>query len=673
MLFIFDMGLLFRIVVAKVVFFICIVLPFSLFAQDKIGYADTLNRVDVNRSKLSTSARQPMPSQTLQPAEWSEMNSVSVADAVKYFSGVQVRDYGGIGGLKTIDVRTLGANHNSVLYDGIPVNNAQNGQVDLGNFSLDNIGSLSLYQGQPSTLLLPAKAFSSASVLLLETKEPQFSDNKKTNLRFGLKGGSFGVLSPSLTWEQKLTGLTSLRFNTEYMKAHGEYDFYFRRGIVDTLVRRENSDIESLRLELGLQGYLPDSSEWKLRLYHYFSERGLPGAAVDNRFFSEERQLDRDYFIQGNWKKVVQPWYKMLISAKHQYSYQRYSDPNFLISDGFLINTFKQNEIYLSMANLFVLSEQVQASISADYLHSQLDANLRDFAYPTRNTFLLNAAAEWRWNNLHLQANTLATFWNEKAKTEKHHTKDIGYSFSMSWKPLVNHNLYIRAFHKSIFRAPTFNDMYYTFVGSTALKPEYVDEYNIGFTWQKALQGFVEYIEFKGDAYHNSIRDRITAIPMNSLFRWSMVNLGKVQIDGLDIALSGKIRIDRQSDLKAGFNYTYQKAIDKTPNGTTYNQLVPYSPKHSGAFFASVSRNKFSFNYNALYTGERYSLRSNIMENLMPEWLVQNVSASYHTQIGKGIYRISAELNNFADRNYQIIRSYPMPGMHYRIGLQVTF
>lgn len=667
--------LLFRIVVAKVIFLICIVLPFSLFAQDRIGYADTLNRVDINRSKLSVLEGQPMPSQILQPTDWTEMNSVTVADAVKYFSGVQVRDYGGIGGLKTVDVRSLGANHTSVLYDGIPVNNAQNGQVDLGKFSLDNIGSLSLYQGQPSTLLLPAKAFSAASVLLLEAKEPHFLDDEKTNLRMGVREGSFGILNPSLIWEQKLAKLTSLSFNTEYMKAHGEYDFYFRRGIVDTLVRRENSDVESLRLELGLQGHLADSSSWKITLYHYLSERGLPGAAVDNRFFSEERQVDRDYFVQGKWKKVVTPWYEMLVNAKHQYSYLRYSDPNFLISDGFLENTFKQNESYLSLANLFVLSKQVQTSISADYLHNSLDANLRDFAYPTRNTLLLNAAATWRWNRVLLQANTLVTFWNERTETSNNarNTSDIGYSFSASWQPLVDHNLYIRAFRKSIFRAPTFNDMYYTFVGSTSLKPEYADEFNVGLTWQKALSGLIEYFEFKVDGYHNSIKDRITAIPMSSLFRWSMVNLGKVQIDGLDVAFSGKIKLDQKSDLKAGFNYTYQKAIDKTLNGTTFSQFIPYAPEHSGAFFASVSRSKFSFNYTALYTGERYSLRSNIMENLMPEWLVQNVSASYHNQIGKRNYRISAELNNFMNENYQIIRSYPMPGMHYRIGLQITF
>ena len=63
----------------------------------------------------------------------------SVADALRYFSGVQIKDYGGIGGLKTVNIRAMGTQHVGVFYDGIELGNAQNGTVDLGRFSLDNM------------------------------------------------------------------------------------------------------------------------------------------------------------------------------------------------------------------------------------------------------------------------------------------------------------------------------------------------------------------------------------------------------------------------------------------------------------------------------------------------------------------------------------------------------
>ena len=77
----------------------------------------------------------------------------SIADAIRYFSGVQIKDFGGIGGLKSINVRSLGSQHVGVFYDGVELGNAQNGIVDLGRFSLDNMESVSLYNGQKSATL----------------------------------------------------------------------------------------------------------------------------------------------------------------------------------------------------------------------------------------------------------------------------------------------------------------------------------------------------------------------------------------------------------------------------------------------------------------------------------------------------------------------------------------
>ncbi|MDD6496167.1 MAG: TonB-dependent receptor, partial [Prevotella stercorea] len=51
------------------------------------------------------------PSQTLAGTALQNLSTTSVADALKYFSGVQIKDYGGLGGLKTVNVRSLGSQH----------------------------------------------------------------------------------------------------------------------------------------------------------------------------------------------------------------------------------------------------------------------------------------------------------------------------------------------------------------------------------------------------------------------------------------------------------------------------------------------------------------------------------------------------------------------------------
>ena len=123
-----------------------------------------------------------IPAQELTGKQLEGLNSHSVADAVRYFAGVQLKDYGGVGGLKTVDIRSMGTNHMGVFYDGIQIGNAQNGQVDLGKFSLDNIEAISLYNGQRSNIFQSAKDFGSAGTIYLRTRRPKFSNGKRDNL-----------------------------------------------------------------------------------------------------------------------------------------------------------------------------------------------------------------------------------------------------------------------------------------------------------------------------------------------------------------------------------------------------------------------------------------------------------------------------------------------------------
>ena len=103
------------------------------------------------------------------------LSAHSVADAIRYFSGVQIKDYGGIGGLKTINVRSMGTQHVGVFYDGIQLGNAQNGQIDLGKYSLDNMAAVTLYNGQKSSGIQTAKDYASASAVYLQSPHARIS------------------------------------------------------------------------------------------------------------------------------------------------------------------------------------------------------------------------------------------------------------------------------------------------------------------------------------------------------------------------------------------------------------------------------------------------------------------------------------------------------------------
>ena len=97
-----------------------------------VDAADCVTVVGLDTLQV-VSRRLPLAtSQSLHGAELQSLSSTSIADALKYFAGVQIKDYGGLGGLKTVNVRSLGAQHVGVFIDGIRITNAQNGTVDLG-------------------------------------------------------------------------------------------------------------------------------------------------------------------------------------------------------------------------------------------------------------------------------------------------------------------------------------------------------------------------------------------------------------------------------------------------------------------------------------------------------------------------------------------------------------
>jgi outer membrane cobalamin receptor len=206
---------------------------------------------------------------------------------MRYFSGIQLKDYGGIGGVKTVDVRSMGTNHLAVSYDGIVLGNAQNGQIDLAQFSLDNIEEVSLYNGQKSSIFQAASDFASASSVYMRTKMPRFEVGKNTNFKARVKYGASDMLRTSVLWEQRLSSDVSLSTNAEFLTASGKYKFRYRRykadGTIayDTTATRQNGDVWAVRAEGNLYGAM-EQGGWNVKAYTYHSERGIPGAIVNN-------------------------------------------------------------------------------------------------------------------------------------------------------------------------------------------------------------------------------------------------------------------------------------------------------------------------------------------------------------------------------------------------------
>ena len=666
---------------------LCLIL--SLFttlpaiSQSKVRHqtslSDTLLKLKEVTIYSNRMQKKMSPVQILSGKELEKLNVYSVADALRYFSGVQIKDYGGIGGLKTVNIRSMGSHHVGVFYDGIELGNAQNGVVDLGRFSLDNMEVISLYNGQKSAIFQPAKDYSSASAIYMQTRKPLFKGEKKNNLNIGVKGGSFSTINPSLLWEHRFNEQISSSISTEYMYTSGRYKFtYAKKDGYDTTAVRQNGDVRMLRLENAFFGKIP-KGEWKAKAYLYNSERGYPGAAVreePGKFRHQDRQWDTNLFVQGSFQNYFKPWYSLLANGKYAYDYLHYlSDPRLDVTTMYVDNHYRQQEIYASAAHLFTIYPWWRMSLSNDFQWNALRADLIDFVYPTRNTILTSAATSFDFNRLMLQASLLYTHVDDNTRTKGANagTKNkYTPSVIATWQPLTKLPLNVRAFYKKVFRMPTLNDLYYTFIGNKDLKPEYTTQYDVGITFSHTWNNhWLKSLDLQIDGYYNEVDDKIIAMPTSNQFRWTMINLGHVEIRGLDAAIRGEWGFGKV-ELSTLFNYTYQKAQDFTdPTSEWYGGQIPYIPWHGGSIILNGSYQTWSCNYSFIYTGERYEAVANIPENYAQPWYTHDFSLSKTFQWEKTGIRVTAEINNIFNQQYEVVQCYPMPGTSFKIKLNV--
>ena len=648
----------------------------SLCAQNRLDSLQRLDEVVVTAKALS---KEVIPVQQLAGAQLQRLGAHSVADAIRYFSGVQIKDYGGVGGLKTVNIRSMGTNHVGVFYDGIELGNAQNGTVDLGRFSLDNMEAVTLYNGQKSALLQPAKDFASAGSIYLQSRTPRFAAGERQHVKSTFKTGSFGVVNPSIVWDRRLNERISSSVSAEYMYTTGRYKFTYRvEDSYDTTAVRRNGDVTAVRLEGGLFGSIK-GGYWRAKAYLYRSERGYPGAVVKNKFSHEDRQWDTNVFAQGSFRKEFSPRYSLLINAKYAYDYLHYlADPRRDEALMYVNNLYYQHETYVSVANQYALLPVWDVSFSADYQFNLLDADLTDFVYPRRHTQLLAVATALRFPSVKMHASLLGTLVQDHVRSEAQGADNRAEwtpTVVVSYRPFSALDLNLRAFYKRIFRMPTLNDLYYTFIGNVDLEPEYTNQYNLGLTYAKEWgDRWLRRLEVQADVYYNEVENKIVAMPTSNFFRWTMVNLGKVEIRGIDLALQTAWQWGKNWYLTGRVNYTYQKAQDFTdPTDAYYGGQIPYIPWHSGSAVLNLNWREWEMNYSFIYTGERYSSRANIPVNYVLPWYTSDFSVSRTQHWGKGDLKLTLEVNNLFNQQYEVVICYPMPGTNFKAIVQYAF
>lgn len=631
-----------------------------------------LREVEVSVSRQQSNVSASKPIQTMTREDIDRLGIHELSEAVKRFAGANVRDYGGIGGMKTVSVRNLGAQHTAVSYDGLTISNTQAGQIDIGRFSLDNVESVTMAVGSDDNLMQTARHYASAGVLSINTERPTLTAERTFKLKGSLRTGSFGLFSPNLRYWQRMGDRTTIALDGTFMRADGAYPFTLVNGKNRTHEKRHNSDITSWHGEANLYHTFRDGSRLDTKAYWFYSERGLPGSVILYNKTARERLWDEDFFAQTAYSRQMGRMWKLTGRLKYTHSWNKYEDTDVKYDGGKQTDVSRQDEYYGSFTLGWLPTANFRVSLAEDAFFNLLRSNVNVSANafpsnPTRFTTITALNAKWMMPRLELDGGLIATFAHERV--EFGHQPDDRHRISpyiSASLPFPGYEaLRLRAMAKGTFRMPTFNDLYYIRMGNTGLRPEKAKEYNIGLTWSAQSLGVVKYLGITVDGFYNDVTDKIVAFP--STYVWKMANFGKVKIHGVDVTLSAETGVAKNVDLVVNAAYTYQRAQDRLRQSPTYKSQLPYTPEHSGNMSLMLKNKWVNVGYSILMQGERWNTTMNKpIYRLEPFW-EHTLSLSHTFLFNKWKMDLIATVRNLTNEQYEIIKYYPMPRRSFDI------
>jgi outer membrane cobalamin receptor len=603
--------------------------------------------------------RQRLSGQKLQA-----LSSTSVADALKYFAGVQIKDYGGLGGLKTINVRSLGAQHVGIYIDGIRVTNAQNGTVDLGKFSLSTMESVELYNANKLDNCQSASEYASGSTVYLRTRRPT-----RDSMSVSLRQGSFGTYMGKGNVQFTRKGWSGFA-DVEALSTKGNYPFRYHSQYEDTIGRRQNSDIRYIRVEGALF-----KKGFSSHLYYYDSERGCPGGIVrrlSDKYVNVGREWDKEFFVQASYHCQLGN-HRLKFNTKYTDEQLRYcTDYPENQNTARVDNHYHQQDLYGAACYGWTPWEWLSLNASYDVRVSKLHADLKYFDDVLRTDRKQVFAMQMNKYGLQVAASVLHQHYKDYTSIHIGAADPLDRWTSSYTLGYTLAGVTLRGWYKQIFRAPTLNDLYYTQVGNRNLKPEYTKQWNVGAEYHADTEHWATSLQ--ADAYINKIENRIVCLPLKGTYTWSMMNYGYTFCRGLTATGKAAYRTDDWL-FSLLTSLTWQRDLNRTdPNDeAVYNKPICYSPALSYGITGIVGWQQLTFTLSDLHVSERMWSYADPEDILAPYDNI-DVKLSYTYPVNRRTdLGLCFEVNDLLDVQYEHIPRYPMPGRNYRVTATLAF
>ena len=595
-----------------------------------------------------------------------------LAQTLDRATGVNIRRYGGLGSFSTLSIRGSTAEQVQVFLDGVPLNSAVGGGVDLGSLPISGVESVDIYRGA-----VPARFGGNSLGGVVHIRTQPLGGKVRTRLHTA--SGSHGTrqLGASLSGPYKSWEYLGL---VNYQASRNDFRFWDDNGTEynsqdDGWARRLNSDFRGLR---GLAKIGRSLGASRLQIHNTFdlSYKGIPG-------LGNNQSLHTRY---DTWRHIAEAvlfgplgygraGYRL--KAHHSREKDEYQDRRGEVGLGRQHDRNVTQSLGLrgevnallpgqSLLTAFVAARR-EIFAPEDLLHDQ-----SRFLHSRRRALAVGTEVEVSLRpRLTFNAGTQAEGLNDRFFDRKSFapssvlpSRDNGeilWGYRVGAALDLGAGLALKAHNGRYQRAPNFFELFGdrgAVIGNTDLASEQGHNWDLGLVFRGSAEG-VGLALAEVVYYRNRVEDLIRFM-QNSQRVSRPHNLGRALLRGVETRVEARL-LPR---LVLRGNYAYQRAENRTPFSFERSNDLPNAPRHRLNTHTSLDLGRAEI-YGEFSRESRHFLdRANL--RTVPVRALYNLGGT--VPLVEGI-ALSWELRNLTDNQVADLWGYPLPGRSYGVSV----